>query len=75
MTRRPSVTEPKGRSEPSVSDVDPAAGIDYDMAPGLGAVDDDEITIGIVPHRLSNSDKASSPAHAKVDRRRSHDVA
>jgi hypothetical protein len=75
MTRRPSVTEPPGRSEPSVPAVDPA-GIDYDLAPGLGAVDDiDEITIGIVPRRLTSADEASPQARPKADGHRSNDVA
>jgi hypothetical protein len=53
MTRHPAVihpaTEPEGRSEPSFESSAAGRGIDYDLAPGLGAIPD-EITIGIVPH-------------------------
>jgi hypothetical protein len=58
MTRRPMTTA--DRSETTATAQPGAAGLDYDLAPGLGAIDeldgvgpDDagEVTIGIVPHR------------------------
>jgi hypothetical protein len=74
MTRRPSTIR-KGSSEPigpaehaertAASVADPTAHLDYDLPPGLGAIEDD-ITIGIVPDPMMSTRRPKRP---KVDPR------
>lgn len=81
MTRRPS-TIPRGSSEPigpapvsdhvNAHDDDAFAHLDYDVAPGLGAVDD-EVTIGIVPDPRMSDPGASRPTPELRPRRRTAD--